>query len=207
MVENPAESRPKRLGSVWLYCPYPTLARGLVEILEPESKVHHGVKPPADDETSLVVFCVSEAEEVSQGVKDLRTQAPGAVFVVFGLSNDLYLARSGLQAGARGFVHAGMEPSQIIRALSVVSRGETAVPRELLNDLVSGEEDVDLSELTHRQQEILKLVAEGQTNAQISQQLFLSESTIKQHLRAAYKVLGVHNRTEAARIIRKRADL
>jgi DNA-binding NarL/FixJ family response regulator len=153
------------------------------------------------------VLCASKAEEVVQRVKDLRTRAPEAGFVVFGLSSDLYLARAGLQAGARGFVHAGMEPSQIIRALSVASKGETAVPRELLNDLVSGREAVDLSELTHRQQEILELVAEGQTNAQISQQLFLSESTIKQHLRAAYKVLGVHNRTEAVRIIRKRADL
>ncbi len=207
MVETPAEFRPERLGSVWLYCPYPVLVRGLVEILEPESRVHHGVEPPADDKTSLAVLCASKAEEVVQRVKDLRTRAPEAVFVVFGLSSDLYLARAGLQAGARGFVHAGMEPSQIIRALSVASKGETAVPRELLNDLVSGREAVDLSELTHRQQEILELVAEGQTNAQISQQLFLSESTIKQHLRAAYKVLGVHNRTEAVRIIRKRADL
>ena len=43
---------------------------------------------------------------------------------------------------------------------------------------------------------------QGLSNAQIAERLFLSESTIKQHLRAAYKALGVSNRTEAVRLIR-----
>ncbi|MCA3749386.1 MAG: response regulator transcription factor, partial [Rubrobacter sp.] len=90
--------------------------------------------------------------------------------------------------------------------LTVAASGEVAVPRDLLRDLVAGREPVDLSGLTHRQQEILKLVAEGQTNAQIGRRLFLSESTVKQHLRAAYKVLKVRNRTEAAKLIRERAN-
>jgi DNA-binding NarL/FixJ family response regulator len=55
-----------------------------------------------------------------------------------------------------------------------------------------------------RQKEILGLVGEGLSNAQIAERLFLSESTIRQHLRAAYKVLGVNNRTEAVRLIRSR---
>ena len=45
------------------------------------------------------------------------------------------------------------------------------------------------------------MIADALTNAQIARRLFLSESTVKQHLRAAYKVLGVSNRTEAARLI------
>ncbi len=43
----------------------------------------------------------------------------------------------------------------------------------------------------------------GLTNAQIAKKLFLTESTVKQHLRSAYKALGVSNRTEAAKLIRK----
>ena len=46
------------------------------------------------------------------------------------------------------------------------------------------------------------LVAEDLSNAEIAQRLFLTESTVKQHLRAAYKVLGVKNRTDAARLFR-----
>jgi DNA-binding NarL/FixJ family response regulator len=53
-----------------------------------------------------------------------------------------------------------------------------------------------------RQREILEHLSEGLTNAQIAKRLFLTESTVKQHLRQAYKALGVSNRTEAARLIR-----
>jgi DNA-binding NarL/FixJ family response regulator len=51
----------------------------------------------------------------------------------------------------------------------------------------------------------LELVVEGLSNAQIARRLYLAVSTIKQHLRRAYKVLGVHNRTQAAKTMRERA--
>jgi DNA-binding NarL/FixJ family response regulator len=49
--------------------------------------------------------------------------------------------------------------------------------------------------------EILEMVAEGLSNAQISKRLYVSESTVKQHLRLAYKALGVKNRNQAARLV------
>jgi DNA-binding NarL/FixJ family response regulator len=51
----------------------------------------------------------------------------------------------------------------------------------------------------------LELAVEGLSNAEIAGRLYLSESTIKQHLRAVYKVLGVRNRTEAAKTMRDHA--
>lgn len=192
----------KSLGLVWLYCPYPILARGLNEILGEEAMVHHGEQPPGEASPSCMLLCVEEIEEVTYKVKPLRAAAPDTPLVVFGLSKGLHLARAALQSGAQGFVHVGMPAGQVIRALSVASRGEIAVPRELLKDLVAGNQSVDLDSLTFRQREILKFVIEGRTNAQIGQALFLSESTIKQHLRAAYKILEVRNRTEAAKLLR-----
>ena len=56
--------------------------------------------------------------------------------------------------------------------------------------------------LSTRQREILELGDGGLTSAQIAKSLFLTESTVKQHLRNVYKVLGVRNRTEAAKLIR-----
>ncbi len=56
--------------------------------------------------------------------------------------------------------------------------------------------------MTQRQQPT-ELVAEGESNAQIAHQLLLSESTIKQHLRRAYKTLGINNRTQAAQLLRQ----
>lgn len=201
MIERINEAKP--LGLIWLYCLYPVLARGLSEILKEEALVHHGEQPPPKEaDPSCVVLCAGEIESVSHRVKRLQAAVPDTPILVFGLNDGLPFARAALQAGARGFVHIGMPPTQVVRALSVASRGEIAVPRELLRELVIGKPLVDLNALTRRQREILKLVVEGQTNAQIGQKLFLSESTIKQHLRAAYKVLKVRNRTEAARLLR-----
>ena len=64
--------------------------------------------------------------------------------------------------------------------------------------MLTNDQSGDLAALSVRQREILGHVVEGLSNAEIGRRLYLSESTIKQHLRAAYKVLGVSNRTEAA---------
>jgi DNA-binding NarL/FixJ family response regulator len=83
--------------------------------------------------------------------------------------------------------------------------GELIVPRELMTGLV-GHTPPNLSALTARQREILDLVAEGLSNAQIAERLFLSEYTVKQHLLAAYKLLGARNRVEAANISRQNRE-
>lgn len=203
-MQQVAEDRKKRIGKVWIYCPYPVLARGLIGVVSSEAEVHHGEKPPESGSPSCVLVCSDNEEEIERVVRDVRSQAPGSPVIVFGLSSDLALVRAALRAGARGFVHSGMEPSQINRALSVATKGEVVIPRDLLKDLVADEAPVDLSGLTPRQREILGLVVEGKTNAQIGRELYLSESTIKQHLRAAFKGLRVSNRTEAARLLRGR---
>jgi DNA-binding NarL/FixJ family response regulator len=84
----------------------------------------------------------------------------------------------------------------------VALRGEVVLPRALLRLCVDEQRRLEPRiDLSARQREVLELVVEGLTNAEIAERLFLSESTIKQHLRAAYKLLGVKNRTEAATLI------
>ena len=58
--------------------------------------------------------------------------------------------------------------------------------------------------LSARQREILELVGEELSNAQIARRLFITESTVKQHLHKAYKILGVRNRREAAKFLGKK---
>jgi DNA-binding NarL/FixJ family response regulator len=71
--------------------------------------------------------------------------------------------------------------------------------------LWSEEEPANFGLLSARQREILGYVVEGLSNDEIGRRLYFSESTIKQHLRVAYKVLGVSNRTEAASLFRRSA--
>ena len=145
-------------------------------------------------------------EECLEGMGGIRELYPDVPLLVLGSQLDLGLASSALKQGADGFVHAQMDPAQVLRAVEVVQRGELAAPRQLLRYyLLSQNENPKIGDLTARQREILKLVVEGLSNAEIAGRLYLSESTIKQHLRAAYKVLGVRNRTEAAKTMREAA--
>lgn len=191
----------KALDPVWVICPYPTVALGLEKTLEAAARTNGGGNFYPPEAPSSIIYCPN-GEDVASEVKRLRTLAPDASLLVFGLRLDAKLAKTAIRAGARGFIHAGMEPRQIVRALSVAAEGEIVIPRELLESLLGkAEPQVDLDALTPRQREILELVAEGLTNAQIAKRVFLSESTVKQHLRAAYKLLGVKKRTEAARLL------
>lgn len=205
MMRKTTNLEAKPLGWIWINSPYPVVTIGLVETLKKEAYIYQGDSPQMKEAPSAIVIC-HNGEEVSKKLEHLQSLAPEASVLMLGLSNEAAIARSALRAGARGFIHVGMQPNQIVRAISLAIKGETVIPRELVTELIRREEPVDLFDLTVRQREILNLVVEGKTNAQIAQELFLSEYTIKQHLRAAYKILGVRNRTEAAKLVQNRLD-
>jgi DNA-binding NarL/FixJ family response regulator len=196
-LEN-ASGHPK---VVMIDFPSQLVANRLARALE-RTHLHYRQGPPEASVPCIVVLWVENAKDVPRRVKHTRGVSPDASILVLGPSADLPLARVTFRSGARGFVHAGMRPEQIAHAVEVAARGEPVVPRELLGHLVAGEEPVDLGMLTSRQREILELVAEGLNNSQIAKRLYLSESTIKQHLRLAYKLLGVKNRIQATRLFR-----
>src|SRR5918998_2054658 len=207
MPEPAAKHDRSPLGVVWVTPPYSVVAAGLERLLiKAKAAVHWGQEPP-EDTPSLVVLCAN-GEDVASEVRNLQAQVPEAPVLVLGLQEvQLPLARAALQAGARGFIHAQMPPQQIVRALEVALKGKVVLPRELLKARMVEEESFteNLSGLSPRKQEILAMVAEGLSNAQIARRSFLSESTIKQHLRNVYKVLGVKNRTGAAAVFRRHA--
>jgi DNA-binding NarL/FixJ family response regulator len=201
MMREPQDS-PRSLGLVWVDCPRSVVSAGLVRALENRATVHQGLKPPRDV-PSCIILCANNNKGVSERVEFYQELSPDAPpVVVFSPQLDLPLARDALQAGASGFVHAEMMPDQLVRALAVAARGELVAPRELLRYVLSEDMPANLGALSARQREILGYVVEGLSNAEIGRRLYLSESTIKQHLRAAYKALGVSNRTEAANLFR-----
>jgi DNA-binding NarL/FixJ family response regulator len=192
----------KPLGLVWLECPRSVVVAGLIRALEEHATVHVGSRQP--EGASCIMICAGEEEDLSERIKQREEANPHTTpILVFGSHLNLPLARDALRAGASGFVHAGMTPDQLVRAVSVAIRGETVAPRQLLGYLLDQDEPANLGALSARQREILGYVAEGLSNAEIASALFLSESTIKQHLRAAYKLIGASNRTEAAKLFRR----
>ena len=200
-ARQPVSSGRKPQGLVWIDCSYPVVAAGLKSGLERHARVHLGSSPPQDDVPSSAIFDAGGVKGLSEGIKGMQEVNPEMSNLVFSLRVDLLLARAALRLGARGFVHAGMEPEQIARAVEVAARGEIVAPRKLLEFLLANEDPADLDALTPRPRDILGLVAEGLSNAEMAGRLLLSESTVKQHLRAAYKTLGVKDRKEAAKFV------
>jgi DNA-binding NarL/FixJ family response regulator len=201
------EGRPtttEPLGVVWIKNSPSLQSIGLESALKKSgTRVHRGPKPPTPEPSVVVYSLENNNDHVAPDMGHLKELAPDATIVVFGPSANVSLARTALQAGADGFLHAGMSPEKIIRGLEKAHEGERVLPRELLRGLLAKNREPDLCRLSPRQIEILRMVSEGQSNAQIAKLLYLSESTIKQHLRSAYKILGVKNRNQAARHLRR----
>jgi DNA-binding NarL/FixJ family response regulator len=195
----------KPLGLVWVLSPsYSVTAAGLKQVLEGKAEVHIGGHSCAGSPSCVVLYAGGGSMEEGwlEGMGGIRELYPGVPLLVLGSHLDLALAWSALKNGADGFVHAQMDPQQVLSAVEVVQRGELAAPRQLLRHFFSQNEKPKNGDLTARQREILEMVVEGLSNAEIAGQLYLSESTIKQHLRSAYKELGVRNRTQAAKAMR-----
>ena len=111
-----------------------------------------------------------------------------------------------LRSGARGYLLKDMEPDQLVDALAAVVDGETVVAPEMTSvlakvvkggELDSGRPD-RFSKLTPREFEILRHLAEGQSNKEIARDLGITDGTVKLHVRSILRKLEVRSRVEAA---------
>ena len=107
-----------------------------------------------------------------------------------------------LHAGASGYVLKAQADSDLLNAVRAVERGEPFLTpeaqRALIQDVL-GEGSVREDELTPREQEVVKLVAEAHTNREIAEILHLSEKTVENHRSNAMKKLGMRDRVELVR--------
>ena len=113
---------------------------------------------------------------------------------------------SSLRSGAQGYLLKDMEPDELVSALREIMQGKNVVAPELTDALarmVQGESPMEkketpFSDLTPREREILCLLAEGQSNKLIARNLGISDGTVKLHVKAILRKLGIHSRVEAA---------
>ena len=111
-----------------------------------------------------------------------------------------------LRSGAQGYLIKDMEPDDLVLALRDIVAGKTVVAPDLapvLAKVVQGESVIardpsPFSDLTPRESEILVLLAEGLSNKAIARNLGISDGTVKLHVKAILRKLGVHSRVEAA---------
>lgn len=137
-----------------------------------------------------------------EGVEALRTLAarhPSLPILILSSSEDPADVRRALAHGALGYVPKSATPATLLAALNLVLGGEIYVPPLLArNDRPSAGHDA--TTLTERQAEVLDCLAADLSNKQIAHRLSLSEKTVKAHVTAILRTLGVANRRDAVRV-------
>jgi DNA-binding NarL/FixJ family response regulator len=146
-------------------------------------------------------------------ISALHQRSPSLPVVVLSALEDPENIRNAISAGAMGFVPKSAQTRVLIGALQQVLEGNVSVPSTLgsATNLPAGGgatgtgsgNEPDVALLTLRQLEVLSRLCQGKTNKQIATDLGLSEKTVKAHVTAIFKVLGVVNRTQAVLVARR----
>ncbi|MGY9046878.1 LuxR family transcriptional regulator [Puniceibacterium antarcticum] len=140
------------------------------------------------------------------GLVRLRNAAPKAAILIASSMADNRMISHALKAGADGFVPKHSQRAVFRRAFEAVTQGQTFVPDGYIDPQGAGcsglQGDVidRLSSLTNQQARILNLICEGKLNKQIAFDLTIAETTVKAHVTAIMRKLGVHSRTQAVLI-------
>jgi len=131
--------------------------------------------------------------EVIAQIQSLQLQTRVIVLTTFESEQDVHQA---LKAGARGYLLKDTPRPELLDAIRRVHCGETCIPPRISQKLV---ERMNRPELTGREGEILRLIAEGDSNKAIGDKLGITEGTVKTHVKGLLKKLQVPGRTAAVR--------
>jgi DNA-binding NarL/FixJ family response regulator len=127
----------------------------------------------------------------------IRNEFPQArVIMLTTFEGDVEIQRS-LQAGARGYLLKSMPPKALLDTIRQVHAGKKPIPPEIAANLAQHMGD---ETLTDREIEVLRRVADGNRNRDIAEQLFISEETVKVHIKHIMEKLGANDRTQAVSI-------
>lgn len=136
-----------------------------------------------------------------EAIKRIRAEDPQAGIIVlttFDHDEDIY---AGLRAGAKAYLLKDVEPDELFRCIRAVHSGEAYLQSKVAVRLAQRVHD---ESLTGREEQILKLLAEGKSNRAIGQALFITESTVKSHLKSLFAKLDVTSRAEAVALAARR---
>jgi DNA-binding NarL/FixJ family response regulator len=191
---------------------------GLRAMLQPEPDIAvvgeaRGVKEAVRKATELKPDVVLMDIQLTDGsgidaARQIRESRPETQVLMLTVYEDQETVLKAVQAGAIGYVLKDIPAENLVRAIRSVHSDRTminpGIARMLVERLASTEREVLLSGFRHgpgltaREVEVLKGVAGGLSDKEVALKLFLSEPTVKSHLRSVYQKLKIHNRAQAA---------
>ncbi len=197
--------------------------QGVIQLLQevsPQSVVHEArdwadtlTKASAGSDLSLAIVDLNmPGMPAMDGLRQLLQQAQTLPVAVLAGSDDAEVISQVIHAGASGYIPKSASVEVMRSALRLLLAGEMYLPSALLSAggrYVLPEQTVQyppatLPELTPRQRQVTELLACGLTNKAIAQELGMADATVKAHLNAIYRLLGVNSRLEAIRCLEGR---
>lgn len=173
------------------------------EVVEQSSDGQGAVEAVRSTHPDLVLLDISmpkmDGLEALQLIKAEFPETRVVILTVSDNDDDLFAS---IRAGADGYLHKDLAASEFLEMLAGLERGEAAITRKTAARLMSGfqnlaQEPESVDTLTKREIQLLHWMVEGHSNKAIAKELFISENTVKYHIRNIFQKLGVQNRTEA----------
>lgn len=136
----------------------------------------------------------------------LRRMVPTTPIVVVSAVGDPKIMQDAIMAGASAFIPKSAASQVLINALRVILAGGTYMPTGIVAALRNADNSTGPGELTLRQRRVLELLSTGLSNKRIARELQISEITVKAHVSAIFRKLGVTNRMQAGLEARRLLD-
>ena len=130
--------------------------------------------------------------------KELLEKEPNTAVLIFTAYSERSLLARGLESGAKGYILKEAPHETLVRAIEKVAGGDSFIDPALMPAFLSGKDREEM--LTAREREILQLLADGMSNADAAQRLFISQETVKSHVRHILAKLEADTRTHAVAI-------
>lgn len=138
-----------------------------------------------------------------EATEEILRRVPTTRVLIFTAYSERALLARGLESGALGYVLKEAPHETLVRAIEKVAAGDTFVDPALIPSLATGRDGRDI--LTPREREILQLLADGNSNADVAARLFISQETVKSHVRHILAKLEADTRTQAVAIALREA--
>ena len=183
------------------------LVRHEIDVVSSVSNGEDGIKSIKELEPDIVLLDLRMPNVNGIDVlKNIREHNKSLPVVMLTTSDDEKDLIEAFRNGASGYLLKDMEPDDLVVALRDVLKGETIVAPNLVQILAKFHQGDDteinitnlIATLTPRENEILELLAEGQSNKLIAKNLGISDGTVKLHVKSILRKLEIHSRVEAA---------
>ena len=137
-----------------------------------------------------------------EATREITSTSPSTKIIVLTSFSEDEKVFASIKAGAQGYLMKDVLPQDLVRAIRTVHRGEAQldpeIARKLMQEFTNPQPAAPKHDLTDRELEVLTLIAHGKSNKEISEELVLSEKTVKTHVSNILQKLHLSDRTQAA---------